>query len=56
MRRRTALMLLAHGPLSVKEFHVITGWKSYKECHQLLRDLLLDGFLTQPKMGVYAAA
>lgn len=50
--RRTALALLAHGPMPVHEFTSCTGWV-YHRAHRVLRALLLDGYLKQPRRGVY---
>lgn len=52
--RRTAVMLLKSGPLTVAQFHEITGWK-YPLCSRILRELLLDGMIRSPKRGVYEA-
>lgn len=51
--RRTAIMLLQHGPLKLSDFTEITGW-SYKKSANLLRELWLEGVLTKPSSGVYA--
>lgn len=50
--RLVAVKLLAHGPLQLREFAMVTGW-SYKRSSAVLRELLFDGFLMQPKRGVY---
>lgn len=53
MSRRTAIMLLQHGPLSLCDFKVITGWH-YRKCDRLLRELWIDGFLVKTERGLYA--
>lgn len=50
--RRVALALLAHGPLPMWEFTECTGW-AYHRAHRVLRALLFDGYLKQPRRGVY---
>ena len=50
--RRIALALLAHGPMPMREFAECTGW-AYSRAHRVLRALLLDGYLKQPRKGVY---
>lgn len=51
--RRTALMLLQHGPLSLAEFTEITGWR-YQKSVRVLHQLWLEGLLVKPFRGVYA--
>ena len=51
-RRRVTAMLLAHGPLSLAEFSVVTGW-TYKCCYRVLSEMLDDGFLVRRRRGVY---
>jgi len=50
--RCVTIKLLAHGPMGLQEFSECTGW-TYSLCSNLLREMLLDGFLKQPKRGVY---
>jgi DNA-binding IclR family transcriptional regulator len=51
--RRTAMMLLQHGPLTVAEFTEITGW-SYSKASRMLAALWSDGMLVRVKHGTYA--
>lgn len=50
--RRVTTKLLEHGPMGLREFSECTGW-SYNRCFKLLREMLMDGFLQQPKRGAY---
>lgn len=50
--RGVTVKLLTHGPMGLREFSACTGW-SYGLCFKLLRSMLLDGFLHQPKKGIY---
>jgi predicted transcriptional regulator len=54
--RRTAIMLLQHGPLTLQEFVDIMGDKSYTTHQRLLNDLMADGLVKRIKKGVYALA
>lgn len=51
---RTAIMLLQHGPLSLREFHEIMGGHSYSAHQKLLIRMVEDGLVKRIKMGVYA--
>lgn len=50
--RGVTIKLLAHGPMGLREFSECTGWP-YCLCSKLLREMLFDGFLKQPRRGVY---
>ena len=52
--RRTAILLLAHGPLTLCEFSAIMGGASYDTHRKLLADLIEDGYVKRIKMGTYA--
>jgi len=52
-KRRAAILVLQHGPLSFQDFELITGW-SYRQCYQTLRDLWQEGVVHKPSRGIYA--
>lgn len=54
-RQHAAYQLLKHGPLSLREFHQITGWKSPKTCLRVLTTLRQRGRIEMVKHGVYQA-
>lgn len=51
---RTAIMLLQHGPLTLRDFHEIMGGHSYSTHRNLLARLIEEGLVKRIKMGVYA--
>ena len=51
--RRTAIMLLQHGPLQLAEFHEIMGGASYSTHYLLLKKLIEDGLVKRLKIGLY---
>ena len=51
--RRTAILVLEHGPLSLGDFAKVTGIP-YKKCVRILHELWIEGSIYKPKRGVYA--
>lgn len=54
--RRTAIMLLQHGPLTLREFCEIMGSGTRRQHENLLYQLVSDGVVKRIKMGTYALA